>query len=254
MQVLVCIKRVPAPGARIPLTADSQRIDTRHLGFTLSPHDECAVEEAVRIVAAHGGGATALTLGPAAADEQLRTAISMGVDDGVLLQTDEREWDAQATAAAIVDAVRTLADDGASYDLLLFGNESPDAGNHQVGIRVAHALDLPIVAGIKDIAFVDGGVRLRRPSADGVDVHHLPLPAAVSVKEGLNLPRYPSLKGRMRARKASIRTMTPEPAGGGLRTLRLRQPHEQQTDTVVLGHDAGAAPAVVDLFETLGVL
>jgi electron transfer flavoprotein beta subunit len=254
MNVLVCIKRVPAPGARINLTDDEQDVDTRHLGFTLSPHDECAVEEAVRIVAEHGGTSTVLALGPPAADEQLRHAISMGIDDGVLLQTGEQEWDPQATATAIADAVRSLAADGTAYDLVLFGNESPDAGNYQVGIRVAYALGLPIVSGIKGIDVGDGDVRLRRPVTDGVEVYDLPLPAACAVKEGLNLPRYPAIKGRMRARKASIRTLMPEPRVGGLRKLRLRQPAEQKTETTVLGHGAEAAPAVVDLFETLGVM
>ncbi len=252
--VLVCIKRVPAPGARINLTDDEQEIDTHHLGFTMSPHDECAVEEAVRIVAEHGGSSTVLSLGPAEADEQVRQAISMGIDHGVLLEIDQLDWDPQATATAIAGAIRTLAAEGTTYDLILFGNESPDAGNYQVGIRVAHALDLPIVAGIKGIAFADGGIRARRQVADGFELYELPLPAAVAVKEGLNLPRYPAIKGRMRARKANVRGMPPEAEAGGLRKLRLRQPREQKTETVVLGHGSEAATAVVDLFEELGVM
>lgn len=252
--VLVCIKRVPAPGARINLTDDEQEIDTRHLGFTMSPHDECAVEEAVRIVAEHGGSSTVLSLGPAEADEQVRQAISMGIDHGVLLEIDQTDWDPQATATAIADAIRTLAAEGTTYDLILFGNESPDAGNYQVGIRVAHALDLPIVAGIKGITFMDGGMRVRRQVADGFELYELPLPAAVAVKEGLNLPRYPAIKGRMRARKASVRAIPPEAEAGGLRKVRLRQPREQRTETVLLGHGPEAATAVVDLFEELGIM
>jgi electron transfer flavoprotein beta subunit len=254
VNVLVCIKRVPAPGARINLTDDELRVDTRHLGFTMSPHDECAVEEAVRLVAAHGGASTVLTLGPSAADEQVRQAISMGIDHGVLLDVGDDEWDPQATAAAITDAIRTLAADGTTFDLILFGNESPDAGNYQVGIRVAHALGLPIVAGIKGIEVGDTGVRVRRQVDDGFELHDLPLPAAVAVKEGLNLPRYPAIKGRMRAKKAKVRTITPEARPGGLRTVRLKQPREAKTETVVLGHGPEAAPAVADLLEELGVM
>ena len=266
--VLVCIKRVPAPGARINLTDDEQEIDTRHLGFTMSPHDECAVEEAVRIVAEHGGSSTVLSLGPAEADEQVRHAISIGIDHGVLLPIDETDWDPQATATAIAGAIRALAAEGTTYDLILFGNESPDAGNYQVGVRVAHALDLPIVAGIKGIAFSGAGlgegerqraggrgsIRVRRQVADGFELYELPLPAAVAVKEGLNLPRYPAIKGRMRARKATVRQVTPEAEPGRLRKVRLRQPREQKTETVMLGHGPEAAPAVVDLFEELGVM
>ena len=95
MRVLVCVKRVPAPGARINITADGQAIDTAFLGFTMSPHEECAVEEAVQLVERHGGEATVLTLGPAEADEQVRYAASLGVAKAVLLPTDGSDWDPQ---------------------------------------------------------------------------------------------------------------------------------------------------------------
>src|SRR3954449_7606612 len=115
MRVLCCVKRVPITGGRMVLTADEQAIETRHLGFTISPHEECGVEEAVRIVEAGGGEVVVLTLGPAEAEEQLRDCRAIGAERGILLKTSD-EWDAQATAAAIVDAVRA---DG-PFDLLLF--------------------------------------------------------------------------------------------------------------------------------------
>ena len=149
VKILVCVKRVPMTGGRIVLTDDERSIATRHLGFTISPHEECGVEEAVRIVAEHGGEVVVLTLGPAEAEEQIRDCMAIGADRGILLQIDGEEWDAQATAAAIVDAVRA---DGDDFDLILFGNESADAGNYQVGIRVAYALGRPVVNGLKGIA------------------------------------------------------------------------------------------------------
>ena len=106
MNVFVCVKRVPETGARITLTADAQAIDTSLLGFTISPHEECAVEEALRIVAEHGGSTTVLTLGPPGAAEQLQNAMAMGVENGVLLETDGSDWNAEATAAALADAIR----------------------------------------------------------------------------------------------------------------------------------------------------
>src|SRR3954451_8804807 len=106
VNVLVCVKRVPATGGTIVLNPDAQDVDTRYLGFTVSPHEECAVEEAVRIVEAKGGSSTVLTLGPAAAEEQLRDALAVGIERGVLLETDGSDWDALATSAAIVDAIR----------------------------------------------------------------------------------------------------------------------------------------------------
>ncbi len=106
MEILVCVKRVPATGGRITLTPDGQEIDTRFLGFTISPHEECAVEEAVRIVEAQGGSSAVLTLGSSAAEEQLRDAMAIGIDRAILLETDGREFDPVATANAIVDTVR----------------------------------------------------------------------------------------------------------------------------------------------------
>ena len=101
MDVLVCIKRVPATGARIALTDDGRHIDTKYLGFTVSPHEECAVEEAVRQIETHGGTSVALTLGPEAAIEQLQDALAIGIERAILLETDADDWDASATAAAI---------------------------------------------------------------------------------------------------------------------------------------------------------
>jgi electron transfer flavoprotein beta subunit len=251
MDVLVCIKRVPAPGGRIVLTDDLQEIDTGHLGFTMSPHEECAVEEAVRIVERHGGTSTVLTVGPPEAEEQLRQAMSLGIQRGVLVETDGGDWDPQAIASALSEAIRGLDDDGASFDLILFGNESADAGNHQVGIRVSHALGLPIVSGIKGIEFGDGAVTVRREIPQGYEIYELPLPAALAVKEGLNLPRYPSLPGRLRARKAEVRQLGAERRHGGLRTLRFAYPPQQEAETIVLGKGAEAAAAVVDVLEDL---
>ena len=99
MRILVCVKRVPLTGGRMVLTDDEQAIETRHLGFTISPHEECGVEEAVRLTEQHGGETTVLTLGPAEAEEQIRDTLAIGADRGILLATDGEEWDPQATAA-----------------------------------------------------------------------------------------------------------------------------------------------------------
>lgn len=252
MEVLICVKRVPAPGAKVPLTEDAQDIDTRHLGFTIGPHEECAVEEAVRLVEANGGRVTVLAAGPPEVAEQLRYALAMGADRGVLVDTGPTELDPEATAAAIVHAIRTL--DTEPFDLVLFGNESADAGHYQVGIRVACEFGLPIVGGIKGIEVDGDRLRLRRDVATGVEVYEVPLPTAAAVKEGLNLPRYPTMPGRLKARKAQLRTIPFEPPAGGLRKLRLRQPRDDREAAIVLGHGAAAAPAVVDVLEELGAV
>lgn len=254
MRTLVCIKRVPAPGARIVLTDDQQAIDGRHLPFTTSPHEECAVEEAVRIKESQGGTVVVMTLGPAEAEEQLRYALSVGADEAVLLSTDGADWDPQATAAALAAKTEELEAASGGFDLILFGNESADAGGYQVGIRVAHALGRPVVGGIKGIDIEDATLIARRETDAGFEVYRLPLPAVVAVKEGINLPRYPTLPSRLKAKKAEVASVNAILAPGGLRMLRLVNPPEVASTTTILGQGQEAAPAVADLFEELGLM
>jgi electron transfer flavoprotein beta subunit len=251
------VKRVPATGGRIVLTPDGSDIDVRYLGFTISPHEECAVEEAVRIVEANGGSSVVLTLGPAEAEAQLRDAMAIGIDRAVLLETDGRDWDPVATAGAIVESIRAQEAANGAFDLILFGNESADSGGFQVGIRTARALGRPAVSGVKSVQLGagDGTIVARREAAGGGwESFDVPLPAVVAVKEGINLPRYPSVPGRLRARKKEIETSTPEWRSGGLEKIVLRLPQTETTSAEILGHGADAAPAVVDLLARIGVL
>jgi electron transfer flavoprotein beta subunit len=279
MEILVCVKRVPMVGGKIVVTADGQDVDTRMSGFTVSPHEECAVEEAVRLVERHGGSVTVLTLGPPAAADQLRDMLALGASRAVLLETDGREWGPIATAEAIVDAVRSRAElegaepegeaqaAGCPYDLLLFGNEAADTGDYQVGVRVAHLLGLPCVTGIKNLGVTVGAgvprdpggtagasARARREYRGTEEIFDLPLPAVISVKEGINLPRYPSLPGRLRAKRAAIEQSVPQWHPEGLRKERLRVPAGESKRAEVLGTGAAAVPALVALLDDLGVL
>ncbi|MFN8022400.1 MAG: electron transfer flavoprotein subunit beta/FixA family protein [Acidimicrobiales bacterium] len=254
MRVLVCVKRVPAPGAKINITADGQAVDTAYLAFTTSPHEECAVEAAVQLVEAHGGDATVLTLGPAEAEEQLRYAASVGVNTAVLLPIDAADWDPQRTAGALAESIRTIEAADGSFDLVLFGNESADSGNFQIGVRVAHALGRPMVNGIKGIEVDGSSVRAKREADAGVEVYVLPTPAVLGVKEGINLPRYPTMKGRLNAKKVEVRRLTPAGEPGGQQMVTLMSAAEQVSETTILGTGPEAAPAVVDLLEELGLL
>jgi electron transfer flavoprotein beta subunit len=248
VRILCCVKRVPITGGKMVLTDDAQAIQTRHLGFTISPHEECGVEEAARIVEAHGGEVVALTLGPAEAEEQLRECMALGADRSIHLVSAE-EWDAQATAGAIVEAIRRED----PFDLIVFGNESADAGNFQVGIRVAYALGLPVVTGLKGLTLADGRARCEQEVATGRDVWDVPLPAVVTVKEGLNLPRYPSVPAKLRANRKPVDAKPVQRPQPKLEKLRLVVPEGQGKQAEVLGHGPEAAPAVVEVMQKLGV-
>jgi electron transfer flavoprotein beta subunit len=257
VNILVCVKRVPATGGRIVLTPDGTDIDVRYLGFTISPHEECAVEEAVRIVEASGGSSVVLTLGPAEAEAQLRDAMAIGIDRAILLETDGRDWDPVATAGAIVESIRAQEAGNGPFDLILFGNESADSGGFQVGIRTAHDLDRPCVSGVKSlqIGAGDGTVVARREApGGGFEVYEATLPAVVSVKEGINLPRYPSVPGRLRARKKEVQRVVPDAHPVGPLKIRLRLPEERETSTEILGSGPDAAPKVVEVLQRLGLL
>jgi electron transfer flavoprotein beta subunit len=285
VEILVCVKRVPMVGGRVVLTADGQDVDTRLSGFTVSPHEECAVEEAVQLVGREGGSVTVLTLGPPEAADQLRDMLALGAQHAVLLETDGREWGPIATAAAIAQVAARRVDDGEApgglppsdlppsdvppsdvppsdvppsdvppFDLLLFGNEAADTGDYQVGIRVAHLLGLLCVTGIKRLELTDGGLRASREYRGTQEAYDVTLPAVVGVKEGINLPRYPSLPGRLRAKRAKIEVRHPEWRPEGLRKEGLRLPAETRKRAQILGSGVDAVPALVALLDELGLL
>lgn len=249
MRILVCVKRVPAPGAKIVLTEDQRAIDTNMLSFAVSPHEECAVEEGVQLAEADSGTVTVLTLGPPEAEEQLRAALAVGAHEAVLVPTDGSDWDPISTATAITGTVEELESEG-RFDLILFGNESADSGGYQVGVRVAHALGRPMVSGIKGIDVEEGSVRLRRETNAGSEIYQLPLPAVVAVKEGINLPRYPTLKGRLNAKKVEVQRVERDPVGSGQTMVRLVTPVQEISKTTILED----ATALVDVLEELQVV
>jgi electron transfer flavoprotein beta subunit len=249
MEILVCVKRVPTVGGKIAVTPDGQEVDTRASGFSISPHEECAVEEAVQITERDGGSVSVLTLGPEAAIEQLRGALALGAHRAVLLETDGREFGPIATAAAIAAEVRAHP-----YDLVLLGNEAADTGDYQVGIRLAHELGWPVATGIKNLSVSSEGVVAGREYRGVEEEYELPLPAVITVKEGINLPRYPSLPGRLRAKRAAVDRSSPAWTAEGLRKEVLRVPASSQHQAHVLGHGIDAVPELVRVLDELGIL
>jgi electron transfer flavoprotein beta subunit len=245
MDILVCVKRVPTVGGKITVTEDGQEVDTRMSGFTISPHEECAVEEAVQLTERLGGVVSVLTLGAEVSVEQLRDALALGASRAVLLETDGREYGPIATAAAIAAEVRTHG-----YDLVLLGNEASDTGDYQVGIRVAHELGWPVATGIKSLTVSGGAVVARREYRGVEEAYTLPLPAVVTVKEGINLPRYPSLPGRLRAKRAAVERVPVEWHAEGLRKSGLRVPESVKHQAEVLD----GIPELVRVLDELGIL
>ncbi len=155
MDVLVCIKRVPEVAGTVTLTADSMRVDAEHVGYTLSPHEECAVELAIQTAKATGGEVTVLSVGSVDAVKQLRDALAVGCTAAVLVEADADGYGPADVAAAIAEVARAHEAQGRSYGLVLLGNDAADTGDFQVGIRLAYALGRPVLTGAATLE-VDG--------------------------------------------------------------------------------------------------
>jgi electron transfer flavoprotein beta subunit len=252
--VLVCIKRVPGTSGEILLSDDGQSVDARHVGWTVSAHEEAAIELATQIAGDTGGTATVLTVGSADAVEQLRDALAVGCTAAVLIEAPLDDFgpvDVAAEIAAVIDAKQSA---GNGFDLVLLGNDAADTGDFQVPVRLAYALGRPVVTGIATCAVAGDVLEAHGDGPDGPEVYELPLPAVVAVMEGGVTPRYPSVMGRMKAKKIPIETVasTRQPVGSGRVLLTL--PPAQPSAVEILGNGPDAAPAVVDLLEKLGVL
>jgi len=264
MDILVCVKRVPTVGGSITLTADRRAIDAKMSGFTITPHEECAVEEGVRLAERFGGSVTVASLGAVESEEQLRSCLALGASAAVLVETAPG---AETGPIATATALHSVAANG-RFDLVLLGNEASDTGDYQVGVRLAHLLGWPVATGIKTLALADSGASAEasRTYRGVLETFSLPLPCVVTVKEGINLPRYPSLPGRLRAKRAAITRLPVAAALPGpgpsaetrpaedLRMTSLRVPDAPKKQATVLGHGAEAVPALVSVLAELGVI
>ena len=253
--VLVCIKRVPEAAGEVTLTADNQAVDARYVGFTINEHENCAVELAVRIASDTGGTATVLTLGTQDAVEQLRSALGVGATSAVLIEADDPAAFGPADVAREIAAVvEDHAANGTTYDLVLLGNDAADSGDFQVPIRLAYALGRPIVTGASLVEVADSTLVAHVDGSAGQETSTVPLPAVASVLAGGVEPRYPTLKGRMAAKKVEIETRAAASEPEGAHRVRLLLPPEESTSVEVLGEGPEAAAAVVDLLERLAVV
>jgi electron transfer flavoprotein beta subunit len=246
--VLVCIKRIPETSSQVMLSDDGMSVDARHVGHTVSAHEEAAVEIAIQLADASGGSATVLTLGPADAVEQLRDAVAVGCTRAVHIEADSEAFGPADVATAIADFVR-----GEDFGLVLVGNDAADTGDFQVGVRLAYALRRPVVTGISSVALDGDTITARGAGPDGDEVFELPSPAIIAIQEGGVTPRYPSIVGRMKAKKLPVETIATQVSPMTSR-LGLTSPPEQPSTVEVLGDGPDAAKAVVDMLIGIGVV
>ena len=242
MKIAVCIKRVPDSETRVKIAADGKSLDEAGVKFVMNPYDEFAVEEALRRKEKAGAGeVVVLCLGPATAQETIRTALAMGADRGILLQADRIPADSFETAKLIANELKP-----GTWDLILFGRMAIDDYNHQVGTLVAELLGLPSVSAVSHLD-IDGtkGVA-EREIEGGIEVVEFPLPAVVTADKGLNEPRYPALKGIMAAKKKPLEVKPVQAGSGVLEVVALTPPAERKEGKIV-GEGAAAVGELVRL-------
>jgi len=242
MNIAVCIKRVPDSETRVKIGSDGKTLDEAGVKFVLNPYDEFAVEEALQRKEKAGSGEVAVfCAGPAAAQETIRTALAMGADRGVLLQSDKIPADGYLAAQALAAELKF-----GTWDLILFGKMAIDDYNQQVGPMVAELLGLPCVTAVAHLE-IDGAKGVaEREIEGGIEVVEFSLPAVLTADKGLNDPRYPALKGIMAAKKKPLEVKPVQFAAGGIEVLALTPPPQRKEGKIV-GEGAGAVPELVRL-------
>ena len=193
----------------------------------------------MQLIEEHGGEVTVLTLGTGDAEEQLRYAVSVGATHGVLVEADTNQWDPQRTAQAITAAIKELEGDE-PFDLIMFGNESADAGGFQVGIRTAMALGRPIVQGIKGVEIVMTRSPLVERSTAVSRSTSCPVRPCSASRKVSTFP-LPDHEGRLASKKVELNSITASAAEGGQVRVKLHRPEETVSETVILGTGAEAA-------------
>jgi electron transfer flavoprotein beta subunit len=245
VKIIVCIKRVPVMDVRFRIGADGASIDETGLKYDVNDFDLWAVEAALRLKETTGQGeVVVISLGPDAVQEQIRKALSMGADRAVQLKADKIGVDALAIARALA---AELKDGG--WDLILFGKVAIDTADQSVGPMVAEILGLPCVSAISSLEIANARGTAKRELEGATEIVEFPLPAVLTIDEGLNKERLPSLKGIMAAKKKPLEVKPAQLAAGAVTVSRMELPAERAAGRII-GEGAAAVPELVRLLQT----
>jgi electron transfer flavoprotein beta subunit len=245
VKIAVCIKRVPDMESRFRITADGRLVDEAGLKFDISDFDGYAVEVALQLTEkAPPGEVVVVSLGPDAVQEVLRKALSMGAARAIHLKADRVPADGFAVARALAAELQ-----GGGYDLIMFGKHAMDTMSGVVGPMTAELLGLPNVSAASKLDIASGKGTARRELEGGAEIVEFPLPAVVSIDEGIARPRYPSLKGIMAAKKKPLETKPAQLDVARLEVTKTELPADRQGGRII-GEGAAAVPELVRLLQT----
>ena len=244
MKIAVCIKRTPDSESRFRIAAAGAAIDETGLKFDMDDFAGYAVEAALQINEKAGGGETVIyALGPDTVQESLRKAMSMGADRAVHLKTDTVPADGIAVAKALAAELKA-----GGYDLVLFGKHAFDSSAGVVGTATAELLGLPCVTAASELKIENGTGTARRELEGAAELVSFPLPAVVTIDEGVARPRYPSLKGIMAAKKKPLESKAAQLGPVRVTVQKMELPPERPAGRII-GEGAAAVPELVKLLQ-----
>lgn len=252
MQIVTFVKRVPDTESKIRINSEARTIVEDGLSYILSPYDEYAVEEAIRLKEAHGGQSWAVSVGREESATVLRKCLAMGIDEALLVQDDQPEtFDGLRTARIIA---RLIERKFSSFDIFIFGKQAAGTDNGQVPSMVAALLGLPQVTVVVRLEIKGKEAVAWREIEGGLEKVNFSLPAVVSAQKGLNEPRYETLKGIMAAKKKAISTIALEELGLSGEDLlpsifinNIEAPALKKAGRILTGDPAETARQLVDL-------
>ena len=245
MKIAVCIKRVPDMEMRFAIAADHTSLDPTGLKYEMGDFDGYALEVGLQLAEKHGPGeVVVLSLGPDGVQEILRKGLAMGATRAIQLKADQVPFDGLAIAHALAEELR-----GGGYDLILFGRMATDTANGTVGPMAAELLGLPCVTGISQLDIGDGRGTARRDLEGASETVQFPLPAVLTIDEGIARPRLASLKGIMAAKKKPLETKPAQLGKIGLTVERMELPADRPPGRII-GEGADAVPELIRLLQT----
>jgi electron transfer flavoprotein beta subunit len=244
---VVCISHVPDTESRIKI-ADGRKVDEAGLKFIVSPYDEYALEEAIRLKEAKGGDVTVVTFGPERAQQCLREALARGATKAIHIKGESGDADALGIAKALAAAIKSIP-----HDLVFLGKQGVGTDNGLVGPMVAELLGYPQVNVVTHLEVGEGKITAHREIEGAEEVLEAPMPAIVTAQKGLNEPRYASLKGIMAAKKVAIDTKSVTDLGlddndifrQRVVVTSLELPAEKSGGRKIDGADAAAAASAI---------
>ena len=241
MKLVVYMKEVPDTEANIRIGADKKSIVEENVTFIMNPYDEYAVEEALKIKEAKGGETTAVCIGKERADEVLRSALAMGMDHPIRIQGDSTVLDGLSHSKMLAKVLKDV-----KFDILLMGKETIDDGSKQIGPMLGELLNLPCITLVTRLEVGEGKLTAERAVEGGTEVVEASFPCIITAQKGLNEPRYPSLRGKMMAKKAAIEVREAASEESRVKLVSIQYP-PARGESKVVGESVEAVPELIRL-------